>query len=125
MLRSVTTSGPFAPERGWSTCSAKKLLPVPVSPSIKTGRGERESTASCRRRSAIAGEQPQKTGPSCASCCSVSAREISAASVRESTTSFSQKWTSGSWGRSRMSASVVVSITTGSFGWSLRSFSRM
>ncbi len=83
---------------------------------MSTGKGDRASTASCRRNSAIAGERPQKTGPSCASCCSLSAREISAASVRESTTSFSQKCTSGSCGRSPTSASVVVSITTGSVG---------
>ena len=53
--RSVTTSGPLAPERGWMACSARKLLPVPVSPSISTGSGERASTPIDRRSSAIAG----------------------------------------------------------------------
>src|SRR4051812_38066472 len=104
--RSVTTSDPLAPLRGWSTCSARKLLPVPVSPSIKTGRGDRASTVSFCRKSAIDAERPQKMGPSSAALWTASAREISAASVRESTTSFSQNCTSGS----RVSASVVVSI---------------
>src|SRR5436189_263131 len=51
--RSVTTSGPLAPDRGWSTCSARKLLPVPVSPSISTRSGLRARTATCRRSPAL------------------------------------------------------------------------
>ena len=63
--RSVTTSGPLLPERGWITCSARKLLPVPVSPSISSGSGDRASVSSWRRSSAIAGARPQKMPPSC------------------------------------------------------------
>ena len=116
--RSVTTRGPLAPERGCSTCSARKLLPVPVSPWTSTGSGERASTPSFCRSSLIPGARPQKTGPSCAACCAPSARVISKASVRLSTMSFSQKCTSGSLDPSPSPAvpSVVVSSTTGSRG---------
>ncbi len=62
--RSVTTSGPFSPERGCSACSARKLLPVPVSPSTSTGSGDRASTPIERRSSAICGLRPQNTAPS-------------------------------------------------------------
>ena len=62
--RSVTTSGPLAPERGWITCSARKLFPVPVSPSTSRGSGDRTSVSIWRLSSVMAGARPQKIGPS-------------------------------------------------------------
>ena len=75
-----------------------RLIAEPIS----TGKGERASVTMDRRSSRMARLRPQNTLPSCAASVSARACLISAAKLRLSMTSFSQKYSSGSGGRAAL-----------------------